>query len=292
MTRLATQGGDKGGPSSFDALLDSEFEAWEREPTKYLGLTWSKTRDGEGGYSPLCPPLLFIGGGSRLDTERPLVIVSLEPLLSSKHFESQCKVAKEREDYRRWNLEYFDAFPELTKNARPQAYWRNLVRFVEGWSGARCTDPNRPWAFLGANMMELPFIPMHARRHVPAASAGPATVQGLSRLFAERTRLIRQRSPGAVLVVLAAAVRHRLDRQGLVQSIEPVSLQSSAARAADFGKHFAVPIYRGVLNPHGMPAFLRHGPFSNWTNPTSDGRYAIGQRLREVADEHAPGSRG
>lgn len=255
-----------------DALLRRHFDLWE-DNHRYLDLDWRH-------YSRTCPPLLFIGGCSVQGTSPPIVVVSIEPL-RAKHFSKQVRfAAPDIRQYRRWNLEYFapDVFPRLAGH-RAQAYWRNMAAFVSGWTGED-VDVNVPWALFARHFIEIPYVPMHAKRHVPKASARAQPV--LRDVFKQRAEAVLAHWPRAVFLVLSSSVADRL--RSTISGLSPVRLPAATSA---FGRRFSVAVEEGRLDVVGAPrVFVRRGPLSNWTNPRREGRVELGRILRRRADPH------
>ena len=259
-----------------ERILKREFGCWRRDP-RALGLDWTH-------YDPECPPLLVIGGRTIEASASPLVIVSIEPLKAT-HFSHQVAfVGVDFAHYVRWNLDYFemDVFPAIA-GASAQPYWRSIADFVAGWASVT-VDRTVPWPLLSGHLIELPYIPVHAKSHLPRASAGADDV--LCKLLVERVEAVTAAWQKATFVVLSAAIGDRLQRAGLLCSLEPVPLQQSKRSSDKWGKRFDVPISRGRIAVLGEPlVFVRRGPFANWTNPKLEGRAELGSRLRAIVDQ-------
>lgn len=256
-----------GYAQALHALLRKHFSAWRRH-RGYLGVSTHH-------YNVNCPPLLFVGGAHVAENAEPLVVVSIEPL-QTWHFNQQSTYASDSlACFTEWNLNFFRRFPQLTRPS-PQRYWRAMSDFVEGWADSKA-DRCAPWPLFERTLIELPYVPMHARRHDPAASrsASPA----LRELFAERAALIVHRWPGARFVVLSARIADELHDAGLVLDPHPMKIR----RVATFGTGFTVPVEAAYLKLDGDPRprlLLRRGPFSYMHNPNRAGRHALGRRLR------------
>jgi hypothetical protein len=212
-----------------------------------------------------------------------LVVVSFEPL-KSRHFEAQRAFASASlENYLAWNLDYFHTFPRITGTRTAQPYWSNLAAFVSGWAGRPC-DAKRPWPLLRESMLEVPYIPMHAKRHVPAVAR--RAVAALRPLFVERVSAIIETWPAASFVVLGAAVEDRLAEAGLVGRRSLVRLWKSAEIPTTFGRQYGVAVSKARLEVSSRPrVFLRRGPFSQFTNPRAPGREELGRRLRAESNQ-------
>jgi hypothetical protein len=86
-------------PAPVQALLWESWQRWNANK-QYLQLT--------PDYDVSCPPLWFIGGADVQRTATPLVVLSLEPLLSDKHFAPQRDFASlDFEHYVDWQWSYF-----------------------------------------------------------------------------------------------------------------------------------------------------------------------------------------
>jgi hypothetical protein len=252
-------------------LLEEHFARWSRDPS-YLGLTCPP-------YTNECPPLLFIGGAAIPPGVVPLIVVSFEPLLTW-HFPQQVEYARRSVGhYVRWNTDFARAFPQIA-GERPQAYWAAMGDFVHGWA-AVAPDRAAPWPVLGSTMLELPFVPMHARSHVAAASMGAA--QRLRELFVRRVEIVLQHWPRAAFVVLGAGLHDRLRGDGLLDAESRVELPADRDLVRELGPRYLTAVYRSRLLVGSRPTvFLRRGPFSRFTNPRSAGRKYLGTLLRAL----------
>ena len=252
-------------------MLHAAFEAWT-EDHNYLGLDADH-------YDLACPPLLFVGGDAVPEGTSPLVLISIEPL-KSNHFQAQAGYAGANvENYVDWNLNLYRRLPDLAPDPRPQAYFRNLDDFVAGWAGIE-EIPNPAWDLFSGAMLELPYVPMHARRHDYGAIEAAHDV--LAELLRQRLELVTTRWPEAMLVALGN-FPDRLADGGLLGPAEPVDHVLAGATEAVHGVHyFDVPWERRSLTAAPARSLLiRRGPFSNWQNPRAAGRHALGSWVRQ-----------
>jgi hypothetical protein len=135
-------------------------------------------------------------------------------------------------------------------------------------------------------MLELPFVPMHARSHVAVASKGAALQ--LRELFVRRVEIVLERWPRAAFVVLGAGLHDRLRADGLLDAESGVELLADRELVRELGSRYLTAMYRSRLLVGSRPTvFLRRGPFSRFTNPRAAGRKHLGTLLRALHERDA-----
>jgi hypothetical protein len=260
-----------------DAIVEREWNKWD-VARGYLGIG--------AHYSTNCPPLLFIGGDTVAPTARPLVVLSLEPLIDDRHFSQQCAFAAQSSQHsRQWQLDYFNIFPTpAMAGPRPQAYWSAMFWLIAGWSStAPSPPPAFSWEVLASHYLEIPFIPLHAESHSPA-SFRPA-LASLGTLATERVALVRERWPNAVFLALGAVscdhVLPALLGPGAAASSVGMPARTAVSQAS-FGAQLWKPVKRQIL-PSGEVFFSRRAPLAQGHQPKQAGIYELGRRLRAAA---------
>lgn len=263
------------------SLLAVHFQKWF-EDHNYLGLD-------DRHYDLSLPPMLFMGGGAIPCDATPLVIISIEPLIAD-HFESQrsfatCGFAQ----YTDLNLRLFDKLPELAGTRAPQPYFANLYDFVSGWARDSGTERTDPWPLFAQNIIELPYVPMHAPKW--DARATHSAAERLTELFKARLELVMTAWPAAGFTVLGAAVGDELTKSGVLSVPIPVDLPPPSAPRSMYGtRYFDVGLQARWITGTRRLVFGRRGPFSNGHNPTAFGRRDLGRLLRASHDSTFIGS--
>lgn len=256
-------------------LLEATYQQWTLE-RNYLGIDATH-------YDVSCPPLMYMGGNGLVADSAPLVVISIEPLKHHQdvRFEAQAQFARTGlSQYVEWNLDYFRRFPQLMRGFGVQSYFSNLDDFVAGWADVHPV-PDPPWPLLGQHMIEVPFVPMHARGHNRHAFEGAR--ERLADLLSRRLELILQRWPNACFVALGAFadwLETIVTPPSRVDHVYPTATQE------EFGIHyFDVPWEERRLVPLGNRLLLvRRGPLSNRQNPKAPGRRALGRWARSYLE--------
>jgi hypothetical protein len=227
--------------------------------------------------------MLFLGGDCIAPGASPLVIVSIEPLVAD-HFEVQRAYATQGlEQYSRLNLHLFEKLPELAGRRTPQAYFSNLFDFVAGWSGEDAGTRRNPWDLFERNVIEIPYVPMHAR-HWEKPSAGARELLGA--LFSERIGMIASHWPRAGFMILGASIVDVLAAVGVLRRCAALVLPPPVGGRQELGnKFFDVPLETWRLSSGDLPLLARRGAFSQGHNPRAAGRRELGRQLRAVHDE-------
>lgn len=270
-------GGDERAPpaTSLAELVALHWRRWRMEPG-HFGL-------GEH-YETHCPPLLVMGGAS-VRTDRPLVVISLEPLIVDRHYERQVAHCISQEQHGAWNLDYFQVFPAPHMGGRePQPYWSTLHALVAGWAG-RPAEPFS-WSTFEDNYIEIPFVPLHAPSHHPPSYR--AAIKALSDLARERLRLVLAEWPRAAFLILGLSIAKVLVPKLSDGSQRQVALPRRTARDEQaYGTAlWRQPIFQTQLARDLVPGFTNvplffRAPLTQGHGPRSAGRHWLGARLRE-----------
>lgn len=267
-----------------DEFLTQHWQSWSAN-NAYLGIG--------PHYNTECPPLMIMRGHNEV-AARPLVGISLEPLLSW-HFPQQQAQSGNLHGYMAWNLDYFNVFPALA-NAQPpnppQAYWSNLYDFVAGWAHVPA-DVGFSWQVFARNYVELPLVPLHAPRHNHAAVT--AALPALVPLLIERISLVRTEWPEAGFVLLGSIARRLLP----IIAADPGQLVVPPPHTPEseelYGTRlWAPPMLSATLAPAlGPPPsslFYRTAPFAQGHIPRGPGRRCLGVALRALHDATLDGA--
>jgi hypothetical protein len=258
--------------TDIEHYLADAWRSWTNEPA-YLRL-------GEE-YLTDCPPLWIIGGQNVADSATPLVLISLEPLQNPAHYAKQVAFASvSPESYQRWQLEYFEEFPRLA-GEMPQAYWKAIGHLVSGFAndlrGSFC------WDVLDQHYVELPFVPLHAKRH-RRAQFSAAAEQLKHQLFA-RLQLVVKRWPTSIFLAAGAAVADALGcTREVYATAETLDLprESPSFIEAYGARFFWKPIakHRVMCGESRLNVFVRRAPFSQGHQPRAAGLRKLGELLR------------
>jgi hypothetical protein len=223
----------------------------------------------------------FMGGRHISSGGRPLVVLSLEPLVAD-HYPRQIAFATQGFNaYTRWQLDYFDVFPTpQLAGIGPQPYWAMMFHLVAGFVGA---SPEFDWRTFRDAYIEIPLVPLHAPHHENRAFRKAADV--VKELLHERLRLVTAHWPDVVVFCAGAPVADGLPPVPGVAD-EPLDIAGEAqARRDDFGNAlFTKPIVRRTVDigkGKVVTVFVRRAPFAQGHQPTQEGLRFLGKMLRE-----------
>jgi hypothetical protein len=248
------------------------------------------------GADDRCPPLFQFGGGAATRRTRPIVVISIEPLLSDVTYETVCTrvLAGFEEDPPCANLQldYFEPheFPSIAPAAI--GYWRGLHTFARGWVGD-AADAAFEWSFLSANLIEVPYSPYHApsreRAQLPPLRSSPA----LDEFFRRRLEMVVEDYQPRAIVALGIPPLNALRSAfgsiaaSLTQKVAP-GLPAGMARDTVGARYFHPWHHaRLVTGSNAVPVLIRRAPFTNRHLPLALGIWALGRVMRAAADEMA-----
>ena len=259
-------------------LVRREFAKWRDDQSDYLGLPYDLEH-----YTRECPPLLFIGGKD-INSEVPcLVVLSLEPLLNCRTFSAQKEFvlhdrSHDGSNYLSWQFDYFRKFPVITGALKLTPYWRTMTSLVCGWCKHQCDPANlASWDLLAANLIEIPLVPMHAKKHPKHELSKCAKTLLFERLAAVKKAC----SSIAILALGDDCVKVAQEAMGLASGGTPVSLEDYQPTFGKTRRNYEREI-KFLAPSHDHPAiYLRTAPFANGHQPSRFGIAAIGRSIRK-----------
>jgi hypothetical protein len=263
---------------------------------RYLGLpSW---------FVDTYPPLLQLGDAAA--GARPIVLVSLEPLLDPRNFDHQLRYLSadkpeppswrtmDAERCERMQLEFWEVFPEIMRRAGTETtpYWRKLHELVLGILGMPAGTPFSWDTFREASFIELPLVPMHARVH---RGVDEPLLSIAASLLGQRLEWLRDHHPAGPLMVigLGGDVLRALRAMGAMTEVDALRGEADHPYGVNFDGRWPVSVCRFVpWRDSCTPFFLRGAPFTTGNQPRGPGGvYALGSLMRAAAarfSEHAP----
>ncbi len=248
-------------------------------------------RRNRGGFVDVYPPLLQLGGAGV--TDRPVVLISLEPLLDDENFDRQlCYLRGEDailpftplfydvsiERYEALQLRYWELFPELIAKYGTR-YWANIHSFVSGLVGLPPPSQFSPRT-LHEHLIELPLIPMHAPKHRTLRGAALTNVQNL---FTRRLSALLNVWTPRLVVGLGGDVVKLLLAMGVGEAVDSLAGPVGHAYGSNFDVRYPTRLHQLVLPHATVPVFLRGAPFTTGCQPRGEGVHALGAMIRERA---------
>lgn len=164
-------------------LIIRELEFWQNDPQNYLNRELYKK-----GYNHECPPLQIISNwNSDTKNQEKLLVLGLEPHLNSQSFQTQMEWLfndnndVNRENYMKWQLEYFSNVTHFGGDILQQPYWRSVKKYIQGFFDLDALTDND----LGNYCIAMDVIPMHSVNH-----AFNVNDDAIRSLFIERLNIV------------------------------------------------------------------------------------------------------